>query len=147
MGEHRRPQPPVLELLLSQLQAAFPEQFGSVELDGYYRAINRVKPSFIRVEADEATYNLHIILRFELEREIMAGTIDLKELPEAWNARFEEYLGIKVPDDAHGVLQDVHWSGWDDRLLPDLCARQPDLRAAVGAGAPEHSRRTSSMGA
>jgi Zn-dependent M32 family carboxypeptidase len=82
-----------------------------VSLDAWMFAINDVQPSFIRVEADEATYNLHIILRFELEQEIMAGTIDLKELPEIWNARFEEYLGIPVPNDTLGVLQDVHWSG------------------------------------
>ena len=92
-------------------QAAFPEAVGDVDQDRFYRAINRVKPSFIRVDADEATYNLHIILRFELEQEIMAGTIDLKELPAIWNARFEEYLGIPVPNDTLGVLQDVHWSG------------------------------------
>ncbi len=92
-------------------QAAFPEAVGDVDQERFYRAINRVKPSFIRVDADEATYNLHIILRFELEQEIMAGTIDLKELPAIWNARFEEYLGIPVPNDTLGVLQDVHWSG------------------------------------
>jgi carboxypeptidase Taq len=63
------------------------------------------------VEADEATYNLHIILRFELEQEIMEGKLRLADLPEAWNARMREYLGIQVPDDTHGVLQDIHWSG------------------------------------
>jgi carboxypeptidase Taq len=92
-------------------QEAFPEAVGEVDQERFYRAINRVKPSFIRVDADEATYNLHIILRFELEQEIMAGSIDLKELPAIWNARFEEYLGIPVPTDTLGVLQDVHWSG------------------------------------
>jgi len=81
-----------------------------VELDEFYRAVNKVQPSLIRVEADEVTYNLHIILRFELEQEIMAGQIALEELPEAWDARMEEYLGIDVPDAARGVLQDVHWS-------------------------------------
>jgi carboxypeptidase Taq len=91
-------------------QATFPEAVGDVDQERFYRAINRVKPSYIRVDADEATYNLHIILRFELEQEILAGTIGLKELPEAWNARFEEYLGIPVPNDSLGVLQDVHWS-------------------------------------
>jgi carboxypeptidase Taq len=92
-------------------QAAFPEAVGDVDQERFYRAINRVKPSYIRVDADEATYNLHIILRFELEQEILDGTIDLKELPEIWNTRFEEYLGIPVPNDTVGVLQDVHWSG------------------------------------
>ena len=75
-----------------------------------YRAVNRVKPSFIRVEADEATYNLHIVLRFELEQELIEGRLTIEELPEAWNARFKAYLGLDVPDDARGVLQDVHWS-------------------------------------
>src|SRR5215210_3465522 len=92
-------------------QATFPEAVGDVDQGRFYRAINRGKPSFIRVDADEATYNLHIILRFELEQEIFAGTIDLKELPAEWNRRFEEYLGIPVPTDTLGILQDVHWSG------------------------------------
>ena len=100
------------------LQAAFPDVLGSVEQERFYRAINRVKPSYIRVDADEATYNLHIILRFELEQEILAGTVQLKDLPEAWNARFEEYLGIPVPNDTLGVLQDVHWSGGDFGYFP-----------------------------
>ena len=91
-------------------QEAFPEAVGDVDQERFYRAINRVKPSLVRVDADEATYNLHIILRFELEQEIIAGTIDLKELPGIWDARFEEYLGIPVPNDSLGVLQDVHWS-------------------------------------
>jgi carboxypeptidase Taq len=93
-----------------EVQRAFPEQLGAVELETFYQAINKVQPSLIRVEADEATYSLHIILRFELEQELIAGTIDLRDLPEAWNARMDEYFGIDVPDDANGVLQDVHWS-------------------------------------
>ena len=91
-------------------QETFPEAVGDVDQERFYRAINRVKPSYIRVDADEATYNLHIILRFELEQEIFAGTIELKDLPEEWNRRFEEYLGIPVTTDTLGVLQDVHWS-------------------------------------
>ncbi|MEP6909299.1 MAG: carboxypeptidase M32 [Actinomycetota bacterium] len=102
---------PLWRFFYPKLQAAFPAQFGDVELDEYYGAINKVQPSLIRVEADEATYNLHIILRFELEQEILSGELPLEDLPEAWNARMSEYLGIDVPDDAHGVLQDVHWSG------------------------------------
>jgi carboxypeptidase Taq len=94
-----------------RLQAAFPERFGSVDLNEFYRAINKVQRSLIRIEADEATYNLHIILRFELEQEILEGGLDLKDLPDAWNARMTEYLGVDVPDDARGVLQDVQWSG------------------------------------
>ncbi|MBV8941565.1 MAG: carboxypeptidase M32 [Solirubrobacterales bacterium] len=82
------------------------------ELDAaaLYRAVNRVAPSLIRVEADEATYGLHIVLRFELEQELIEGRLSVRELPEAWNARVKQYLGIAVPDDARGVLQDVHWA-------------------------------------
>ena len=82
-----------------------------IDPDRLYRAINRVKPSFIRVEADEATYGLHIILRFELEQELIEGRLQVADLPQAWNARFHEYFGLEVTDDADGVLQDVHWSG------------------------------------
>jgi carboxypeptidase Taq len=92
-----------------QAQEVIPALRG-VELETFYRAVNKVQPSLIRVEADEVTYNLHIILRFELEQEIMAGDVALADLPEVWNARMKEYLGIDVPDDARGVLQDVHWS-------------------------------------
>jgi carboxypeptidase Taq len=91
-------------------KAAF-DGLANVELDDFYRAVNEVRPSLIRIDADEVTYNLHIILRFELEQDILAGRVDLKELPEVWNERMRSYLGVEVPDDAHGVLQDVHWSG------------------------------------
>lgn len=93
-----------------RLQATFPVQFGAVDLETFYRAINKVQPSFIRVEADEATYNLHVILRFELEQEIMEGRLLVSDLPEVWNTRMQDYLGVTVPDDAHGLLQDIHWS-------------------------------------
>jgi carboxypeptidase Taq len=96
--------------MYGQLQAVFPEQFANVPVEEFYHAINKVRPSFIRVEADEVTYPLHIILRFELEQEIIQGQIALKDLPEVWNARFKEYFGLDVPNDAQGVLQDVHWS-------------------------------------
>ena len=101
---------PFWKFFYPKLQAAFPDQFSSVDAETFYRAINKVQPSLIRVEADEATYNLHIILRFELEQEIMEGKIALRDLPEVWNARMKSYLGVDVPDDAHGVLQDIHWS-------------------------------------
>ncbi len=91
------------------VQRLFPRLAG-VGLEDFHRAINRVRPSLIRIEADQATYSLHIILRFELEQELIAGSVDLHELPAIWNARMGEYLGVDVPDDAHGVLQDVHWS-------------------------------------
>jgi carboxypeptidase Taq len=94
-----------------RLQEAFPGALGGVELERFYRAVNRVRPSYVRVDADEATYNLHVILRFELELEIVNDRIALEDLPEAWNTRFKEYLGIDVPEDRLGILQDVHWSG------------------------------------
>jgi carboxypeptidase Taq len=93
-----------------QLQATFPEQLGKVDLDNFYRAINKVAPSFIRVEADEVTYNLHIIIRFELERDLLAGKMPIGNLRDAWNAKYQEYLGIVPPTDTLGVLQDIHWS-------------------------------------
>ncbi len=91
------------------VQRLFP-QLAAIELDDFHRAINRVQPSLIRIEADEATYSLHIILRFELEQELIAGSFDIPDLPTVWNERMHDYLGIEVPDDARGVLQDVHWS-------------------------------------
>jgi carboxypeptidase Taq len=82
------------------------------------RAINRAEPGLIRVDADETTYSLHIILRFELEQELLEGTVALEDLPEVWNARMHEFLGVDVPDDAHGVLQDVHWSSGSFGYFP-----------------------------
>jgi carboxypeptidase Taq len=102
---------PFWRFFYPRLQEAFPGRFDDVDLETFYRAVNKVQPSLIRVDADEVTYNMHIILRFELEQEIMGGEITLTDLPEAWNARMKEYLGVDVPDDAKGVLQDVHWSG------------------------------------
>jgi carboxypeptidase Taq len=92
-------------------QMLFAEFLSDVSLIDFYRGINRVEPSFIRVEADEATYNLHIMLRLELEIGLMEGTIAVADLPEIWNTKMKEYLGITPPDDAKGVLQDIHWSG------------------------------------
>jgi len=92
-----------------RLQEMFP-QIRAVPLERFYRGINRVQPSLIRVEADEATYNLHIMLRMEIEIGLVEGTLAVKDLPGRWNAGMTEYLGLTPPDDARGVLQDVHWS-------------------------------------
>ncbi|HVU11372.1 MAG TPA: carboxypeptidase M32 [Phototrophicaceae bacterium] len=92
------------------LREVFPDQLKGVSVDQFYKAINKVQPSFIRVEADEATYNLHIMLRFELEMDMAAGKIAAKDLPEAWNEMFQTFLGVTPPNDRVGVLQDVHWS-------------------------------------
>jgi carboxypeptidase Taq len=93
------------------LQETFPESLGKVDLDSFLRAINRAEPGLIRVDADETTYSLHVILRFEIEQELIAGTVALEDLPEIWNTKMEEFLGVDVPNDRQGVLQDVHWSG------------------------------------
>jgi carboxypeptidase Taq len=92
-----------------RLQETFPSELGSVDEEAWFRSINDVRPGLIRIEADEASYNLHIILRFELEQRIMDG-LDLRELPNLWNEMMDGYLGVDVPNDALGVLQDVHWS-------------------------------------
>ncbi len=94
-----------------QLQAAFPQQLGNVGLDTFYRAINRVAKSLIRTDADEVTYNLHVMIRFDLELQLLEGTLAVKDLPEAWHGRYQSDLGIQAPDDIDGVLQDVHWYG------------------------------------
>ncbi len=94
-----------------RLQEYFPQQLGNVDMETFYRAINKVQPSLIRTESDEATYNLHIMLRLELEIALMEGKLEVKDLPEAWNSRMQEYLGVTPPSNANGVLQDVHWSG------------------------------------
>ncbi len=93
-----------------KLQDVFPSQLGNVDLDTFYKGINMVKPSMIRVEADEATYNMHIMLRLEIEIGMMEGSMPVKDLPEIWNSRMEDYLGVTPANDAEGVLQDVHWS-------------------------------------
>ncbi len=93
-----------------KFQKVFPEQVGKVDLMDFYKGINKVEPSLIRVEADEATYNLHIMLRLELEIEIMENKLKVKDLPEAWNSRIKEYLGLVTPNNSKGVLQDIHWS-------------------------------------
>ncbi len=93
-----------------RLQETFPAQLGSVDEEAFYRGVNRVQPSLIRIDADEVTYNLHIILRFELEQDLIEGRVAVADLPAAWNAKMYEYLGVEVPDDARGVLQDMHWA-------------------------------------
>jgi carboxypeptidase Taq len=100
------------------LQETFPRQLGDVDLDDFVRAVNRAEPGLIRVDADETTYSLHIILRFELEQQLLEGSLGLEDLPEVWQARMKELLGLDVPDDARGVLQDVHWSGGSFGYFP-----------------------------
>jgi carboxypeptidase Taq len=98
------------EFMYPKLKKAFPAQLEGVGLRNFYRAINKVEPSFIRVNADEATYNLHVMLRLELEIALVEGGLSVGDLPEIWNTRMREYLGVTPPGAAQGVLQDVHWS-------------------------------------
>jgi len=129
-------------------QQCFPAALGSVGLDAFRFAVNDVRPSFIRADADEVTYNLHIILRFELERAMLSGDLPVADLPAAWNERFTAAFGITPPDDARGCLQDVHWSGGGIGYFPtytlgNLNAAQlfaaargavPDLEAQMARG-------------
>jgi carboxypeptidase Taq len=101
---------PFCELFFPETKKIFPSQMDSVNAKSFYKAINKVEPSFIRVNADEATYNLHVMLRLELEIGMLTNKVVIKDLPDIWNAKMRDYLGITPPDDTHGVLQDVHWS-------------------------------------
>ncbi|HEV8354547.1 MAG TPA: carboxypeptidase M32 [bacterium] len=101
-----------------RLQQVFPQQLRDVDADAFYRAVNVVKPDLIRVEADEVTYNLHIMVRFELELALLEGSLAAADLPEAWAARMREYLGLTPPDDRDGVMQDIHWSGGSIGYFP-----------------------------
>ncbi len=94
-----------------RVQETFRESLGHVSLESFHHSVNRVRRSVIRVDADETSYGLHLILRFELEQELVSGRLAVKDLPDAWNARFEELMGVSVPNDSLGVLQDSHWSG------------------------------------
>ena len=139
---------PFCGVLAPRVAELFGGSLAGLDADTLYRAVNRVKPSYIRVESDEATYGLHVVLRFELEQELIEGTLAVEDLPEAWNARFADYFGITVPDDAHGVLQDVHWSAglvgyFPTYALGNLIAAQlweraqldlPDLDQLIAAG-------------
>lgn len=101
-----------------KLQELFPEQLDGVDAEMFYRAVNKAKPSLIRTEADELTYCLHIMVRYELEKRLIAGTLAVKDVPAEWNRLYREYLGIEVPDDAHGCLQDTHWAGGSIGYFP-----------------------------
>src|SRR5713226_2349936 len=130
------------------LREAFPEPLHGVDDEAFVKAVNKSHPSLIRVEADEVTYNMHVLLRFELESEMLEGTLKVKDLPEAWNTRVESYLGIKVPNDAEGALQDIHWA-WVSfgifpgytlgnlmgaQLMEKMRADIPDLDRQIGSG-------------
>ena len=106
IGRH----PAFWKFFYPELQKKFPEQFNRVSPEQFITCINRIKPSLIRVEADEVSYNIHVLIRFELEKALLEKAITVKELPSLWNQKYKEYLEIEVPNDALGVLQDIHWS-------------------------------------
>ncbi|MEK6644586.1 MAG: carboxypeptidase M32 [Planctomycetota bacterium] len=138
---------PFWERFFGEAQAAFPAALGDVSLDAFVGAINTVQPSLIRVEADEVTYNLHIILRFELERLLISGKLNVKDVPAAWNSKMNELFGITPPNDREGCLQDIHWSMgafgyFPTYALGNLYAAQ--FFAAAGRSIPDlngHIRR------
>ena len=119
---------PFCSLILPFLKKEFPEQLGNVSEEEFYRMINRSEPSLIRTEADELTYALHVMVRYELEKRMMSGEITAKELPSEWNRLYKEYLGVDVPDDKNGVLQDSHWSNANIGYFPSYA-----LGSAYGA--------------
>ncbi|MCL2672310.1 MAG: carboxypeptidase M32 [Clostridiales bacterium] len=136
-----------IELIYPKLCEIFPEQMAGVTSEMLYLAANHSSPSLIRVEADELTYSLHIMVRYEIEKRLMDGTLTVDELPNAWNALYKEYLGIDVPDDTRGVLQDIHWSMGSFGYFPSYSigsayasqiyarmAQELDIDACVRAG-------------
>jgi carboxypeptidase Taq len=135
---------PFWEFALPRLKEHFPEQLKGVDAETFWRAANRVEPSFIRVEADEVTYNLHIILRFEIERRLFKGEIDVGDLPTAWNESMTRLLGVTPPDDAKGVLQDIHWAFGLVGYFPTYTLGNvygAQLWAAIGRDIPDRDAR------
>src|SRR6478736_3706984 len=102
---------PFWQLFYPRLRETYPEQLAGVDLDRFHAGIHTVRPGLIRIQADEVSYGMHVMLRFELEQDIVEGRVELRDLPQRWNEKMFEYLGVDVPDDGQGVLQDVHWSG------------------------------------
>ncbi len=119
---------PFIEAIYPKVKAFFPEQLGDVTADMFWRAVNKAEPSLIRTEADELTYSLHVMVRYEIEKALIGGTLEVKDVPETWNRLYKEYLGVDVPDDAHGCLQDSHWSGGSFGYFPSYA-----LGSAYGA--------------
>ncbi len=139
---------PFLDRLLSRLSAFFPEAFRSVDPDGFYWTVNQVRPSPIRTEADELTYNVHIVIRFELERALMGGDLTVEDLPEAWSRLYSQHLGIHPRNDVEGVLQDIHWAAglfgyfpsyalghiYAAQFYDSLRKEKPDLKERIATG-------------
>ncbi len=109
---------PFIEAIYPKVQEFFPEQLGGISAEQFYRAINKAEPSLIRTESDELTYCLHIMVRYEIEKQLIGGTLEAKDVPAAWARLYKEYLGIDVPTDREGCLQDSHWSGGSFGYFP-----------------------------
>ena len=119
---------PFVQAIFPKMQEFFPEQLSGVTADEFYKAVNKAQPSLIRTEADELTYCLHVMVRYEIEKRLIGGTLAVKDVPAEWNRLYKEYLGIDVPDDTRGCLQDSHWSGGSFGYFPSYA-----LGSAYGA--------------
>ena len=117
-----------VEAIFPKMQEFFPEQLADVTAEQMYRAINKVEPSLIRTEADELTYCLHVLIRYEIEKKLIDGSLEARDIPAVWNRLYKEYLGVEVPDDKRGCLQDSHWSGGAIGYFPSYA-----LGSAYGA--------------
>ncbi|MCF6290074.1 MAG: carboxypeptidase M32 [Desulfobacterales bacterium] len=145
---------PFWEFLYPELQKTFAPQFAGLDLNDFFRNINVVHPGPIRVEADEVSYNLHVLIRFELEKGLMAGEIAVRDLPGLWNEKYETYLGVKVASDSDGLLQDIHWAHGSIGYFPTYtvgnlaaaqfwhayCRFDPDYRQTLASGRLERVR-------
>ena len=109
---------PFIHAIMPKLRELFPDQLGHMDEDAVYRAVNRVEPSLIRTESDELTYCLHVMVRYELEKRLIDGSLEVSDLPQAWNQLYREYLGVEVPNDSKGCLQDSHWSSGSIGYFP-----------------------------
>lgn len=119
---------PFIKAIFPKMQEFFPEQLADITAEQMYHAVNKVQPSLIRTEADEMTYCLHVMVRYEIEKMLFEGSLEVKDIPETWNRLYKEYLGVDVPDDTHGCLQDSHWSGGAFGYFPSYA-----LGSAYGA--------------
>jgi len=119
---------PFIQAIFPKVKEFFPEQLKDVDGEMFYRAVNKAQPSLIRTEADELTYCLHVMVRYEIEKQLIGGTLEVKDVPAEWNRLYKEYLGVDVPDDKHGCLQDSHWSGGSFGYFPSYA-----LGSAYGA--------------
>ena len=138
---------PFIRAIYPRVQALFPEQLAGVTDEMFYRAVNKAQPSLIRTEADELTYSFHVMIRYEIEKQLIGGTLAVKDVPAEWKRLYREYLGVEVPNDRQGCLQDSHWSGGSFGYFPSYALgsaygvqmlhsmeREIDVWGSVGRG-------------